>query len=300
MQKSISPRALDLRQIFLLHNAEREFLRRESLSRSQRPVELPARATVPQTRQPFFGKSQNSYKKNSSPPRGNCSRSVSSFQCGWPARSAHIRLVATKQVKVGDEDEQQTDVGEVKKKDEDEILQLTKGWHLEEGEVDPWFVASTAWLLGVQPWMNFSRPTLWWMVGRPPPIKKTPVSDKMPFFVSTRIDWIYCFFMVSHSLGRSNFGTFFFLSWPFLEKKWFWDFQVIFLGGGKPLSSIMIIRTFDVIKLDPNINSWYSYPNSLSFQNNQDTHPPRIWAMPKEQVLFYGRFSLTLTPSSKF
>ena len=30
---------------------------------------------------------------------------------------------------------------------------------------------------------------------------------------------------------------------------------MIFLGGGKPLSSIMIIRTFDVIKLDPNINS---------------------------------------------
>ena len=52
-------------------------------------------------------------------------------------------MVATKQVKVGDEDEQQTDVGEVKKKDEDEILQLTKGWHLEEGEVDPWLVAST-------------------------------------------------------------------------------------------------------------------------------------------------------------
>ena len=54
MQKSISPRALDLRQIFLLRNAEREFLRRESLSRSQPPAGLPARATVPQTRRPFF------------------------------------------------------------------------------------------------------------------------------------------------------------------------------------------------------------------------------------------------------
>ena len=83
LQKSISPRALDLRQIFLLHNEEREFLRRESLSRSRRPAGLPARATVPQTRQPFFRqKSRLLQKKISLPPRGNCSRSVSSYQCG--------------------------------------------------------------------------------------------------------------------------------------------------------------------------------------------------------------------------
>ena len=50
-------------------------------------------------------------------------------------------MVTTKQVK---EDEQHTDLVRSKRRTRTRSYRLAKDWHLEEGEVDPWLVASTA------------------------------------------------------------------------------------------------------------------------------------------------------------
>ena len=66
--------------------ATRKFVKISAACRTPSPSHSP---TDPPT---FFSSKVKTFTKFLfSPPRGNCSRSVSSFQCGWPARSAHIR-----------------------------------------------------------------------------------------------------------------------------------------------------------------------------------------------------------------